>query len=237
MLLGQSLRIVLLGLISPSRVVIGSTRTALSVFALSVVLIVTSSLVAAYIEPAPVVMASRNAGNDAVSHTNAVGTDKDIEIDLSSPQRVFTMRLGVSIVRVMISTVLIVGLLQGMLRFLTDIPFTFTIALGAVSATSLLEVLRTVTYAVVHWLTDSVRWGLHLGVVVDPAQQPILHAWLQHLDPLIWWQYVAMAIIACVQQQLHPRYGLVIGTAVFAVAIIIIGGIALVGWLMQSQVA
>ncbi len=158
------------------------------------------------------------------------------DVDLSLPQRAFTAHLGVTLVRVVVSLLFMSALAYALTRFLTDQQFSFGIVLTAVSSTCLIDAIRIVVYAAAHVLTDSMRWGLHAGVFVDPSQHQFLFAWLHRIDLVTWWQYVVMAMVVCTSAGLHYRFGIVVGSVVFLITVILAGGFAFVGWLMQLAI-
>ncbi|MFZ9870593.1 MAG: hypothetical protein ACO3E0_05510, partial [Candidatus Kapaibacteriota bacterium] len=123
------------------------------------------------------------------------------------------------------------GLLWLLMRFLTNERVGYAMALGAVSATAGIEVVQTSLTTGLHLLTGSVRYGLHLGVVVSPAEHPYLFLWLQRLDVLTAWQYIAAAMVLSVWSGVHYRYGIVVGGLVFAVVQAVFGLLSLISWL------
>jgi hypothetical protein len=116
---------------------------------------------------------------------------------------------------------------------MTDAPVTFGMALTTVSATALIGVVDVAVSVLLHSVTSTLRVGLHLGVLVDPVDHPAVFSWLQRLSLMSLWQYLAIGIGLSTWGGLHRRFGIVTGGIVWVVVGAVMGGIALVTWVVN----
>jgi hypothetical protein len=228
--MAHAIRAVWLGLVAPSRVDLADAPSSIAVFAMAVLVLTVANTASTYIETSNSQLRTEAVmGSPSVANPPA----QSGQIDLTTPQRVFTANLGLALITTIVSLVLVALMLMFLHRFLTNQQSLFSTALAAVSATALIDLVRVLAYAVLHNSTGTMRWGLHAGVFVTPAQAPFLFAFLKRLDVVTWWQYVVMAMVLARNTGLHHRYGLVVGSVVFLAMLIAVGGFALVGWIVQ----
>lgn len=219
-----------MALVAPSKAVLASSRDCVATMAAAVIVLVTVQTVVSYAEATSPQLASEAERSALVNQIRA-GDSSQESVEIVNSERSFTAQLGT----VMITTIAGLGIAGLVLmlvgRFLTNEDISFTLAIGAVASSALIDVARLVLYLPLHLLGGSVRWGIHLGAFVSPEQHPFLFSWLAKVDPLLWWQYVVMAIVMSVNVKLHYRYGIVIGTVVYLLLLSAVGGFAFVGYL------
>jgi len=146
------------------------------------------------------------------------------QVDLSQPKRQFTAVLGGAVFTTIVSTLALAGLMVIIGRFLTDKPYRFGHAVIMVSSASSIVILRIVIETSLQLATHSLRWGPHLGIVVDPTASPYMFAALQRVDAFALWEYLVVAIGLVRSYGLHQRYGLVVGLIVWLVTVLAFGG-------------
>ena len=216
---------------SPEQLKDATTEVATAMFAVAILLVSAASTVAALIEEGnPVLVAQNNALTYSSSQPPAGGQPG---VDLSLPQRQITGVLGGALLVTIVSTIALAGVFWVLVRFMTDAPVTYGMALTTVSATALIGVLDIALSVVLHTSTSTIRAGLHLGVLVDPVEHPAMFSWLQRLSVVSLWQYLVIGIGLCTWGGLHRRFGIVTGSIVWGVVGLVMGGIALVTWVVN----
>lgn len=215
----------------PTVTSVQSRSNAVAVFALAVIVLTATQLVVSYCE------ASNSSITDQVRQSSIIEKLRDREHSAPTPdgavpnENVFTVQLGTALITTVIGLAVAALAFALLFPFLTNQPANYFTASGAVSAAALVGVIRTLLYLAIHLATGSLQWGLHAGVFVDIVQQPFLFTWLSKIDPLLWWEYVVMAMVLSNSVGLHYRYGLVIGSLVYTVMIIGVGSLALFGFI------
>lgn len=221
-----ALRALWQGLRDPRSVVLVSATTAVAIFAAAVLVVTLADTAAMFAETSSVALKT-----EAEALTIVVpGTESEDAVEMT-PGRRFTAAFGGALVLSTVSYAVLAGLLWLMMRFLTNERVGYAMALGAVSATAGVEALQTLLSTGIHLLTGSVRFGMHAGMVVSPAEYPHLFLWLQRLDVITFWQYVAAAMVLSVWSGLHYRYGVVVGGVVFVIVQAVMGVLSLMSWL------
>lgn len=171
--------------------------------------------------------------NMALTPTMEVGKE---HVDLSQPQRQFTAVLGGAVFVSSVSILVLSGLMMAIGRFLTDRPFRFGHAVIVTSSASSIVILRVIVETALQLSTHSVRWGPHAGIMVDPAASPHWFAALQRIDLFGLWEYIVVATGLVATQELHHRYGYVVGPVVWAVTIMLFGGATAIASLLAGSV-
>lgn len=229
MLIAASLRTLWLGLRFPSTATVASGRAALSVFAAAIMIVAATQTTVSYIEAGNEQLSSEARTSEIVQQLRSKNSTNG-GAEVTAPPNSFTAQLGTVLITTVIGMALLAAVLMVLTRFLTNQPVTYPLALAAVSASQLIEVARLLLYLPLHLLGGSVRYGMHAGVFVSPEQHPFLFSWLVKIDPILWWQYVVMAISISVSANLHYKYGFVVGSVVYACMLATVGGIALVAF-------
>lgn len=215
------------GLRDPRSVAAVSVTTAVAIFAAAVLVVTLVDTAMMFAETSSLALKT-----EAEALTIVVpGTESEAAVEMT-PVRRFTAAFGGALVLSTVSYAVLAGLLWLMMRFLTNERVGYAMALGAVSATAGIEVLQTLFATGLHLLTGSVRYGLHLGMAVSPADSPHLFLWLQRLDLFTAWHYVAAAMVVSTWSGLHYRYGIVVGGLVFVVVQVVFGVLSLISWLV-----
>lgn len=222
----SAFRALWVGLTAPSRFAERSADTAVAIFAAAVLVLSVVTTASTFLESSDAVLAGEMTLLGSIQQQAGADT-----VDLSSSQRQFTAMYGGALIRSIISIAVLAGAFYLLGRFLTDQPFTYSMSIGAVASTALIDVLQQLVYVPLHLLTHTSRYGLHAGIMVAPSQHPFLFAWLQRFDVVMWWQYVAIAMALGSLTGLHRNYGYVVGSVVFVVVQLIFGGFALVAWI------
>ncbi|MBU3740841.1 MAG: hypothetical protein FGM24_00995 [Candidatus Kapabacteria bacterium] len=145
-------------------------------------------------------------------------------VDLRQSGRQVTAILGGAVFTTSMSIIVLAGLMMVVGRFLTDQPYRYGHAIIVTSGASAIVMLRVVVETSLQLATHSVRWGPHLGIVVDPSASPYVFAALQRVDVFTLWEYVVIAIGLVRTQGLHDRFGYVIGLVVWLLMIILFSG-------------
>jgi hypothetical protein len=125
------------------------------------------------------------------------------------------------------------GLFLVLMRFMTDAPVTYGMAITSVSATALIQVIDLLMSTGAHMVFGTLRAGLHAGVTMDPASSPMLFTWLQQISLPSLWQYLAASVALATWGGLHARFGIVVGLVVWVISRLVHGGFTLVGWILS----
>lgn len=215
---------------SPEHIKDATTEVATAMFAVAVLLLSAASTLAALVEEGNPTLVAQS---QALTYSAGTPTGADQGVDLSLPQRQVTGVLGGALLVTIVSIVTLAGVFWVLIRFMTDAPVTYAMALTAVSATALIGVVDIAVAVALHSATSTLRAGLHLGVVVDPVEHPAMFSWLQRLSLGSLWQYLVIGIGLCTWGGLHRRFGIVTGGIVWGVVALVMGGIALVTWVVN----
>lgn len=215
---------------SPEQLKDATTEVATAMFAVAVLVLSAASTIAALIEEGNPALVAQSK---ALTYVTEPTADGQPGVDLSLPQRQVTGVLGGALLVTIVSTIALAGVFWVLVRFMTDAPVTYGMALIVVSSTALIGVLDIALSVVLHAATSTLRAGLHLGVVVDPIEHPAVFSWLQRLSLVSLWQYLVIGIGICTWGGLHRRFGVVTGSIVWVVVGLVMGGIALVTWVVN----
>jgi len=221
----------------PERIPDVRTATALSIFAVAVLLVTITSTAFQYLEAQDSELTKRS---EAIvtqlggSQQSAPAADG---IDLSSPQRAFTAILGTTLFREVVSIVVMAGVLLGLMRFMTNADLGFGAAISSVASTAFIQIIGGGVTTLFHLLTHDIRWGLHVGIFVEPTSSPFLFAFLQRADVTAMWQYVAAAVGMASWAGLDRRFGVIVGAVTWiTVLTVVFGGMSLLSWIMSTSV-
>lgn len=224
-------------IVCPERIPDVRTATALSVFAVAVLLVTMASTTFQYLEAQDAELSKQakvlggNLGAPPESSETAEG------IDISTPQRVFTAILGITLLREVVSIVVLAGVLLGLMRFMTNAELGFAAAVSSVASTAGIQILGGGITTLLHLITHDVRWGIHAGIFVEPTSSPFLFAFLQRADVASAWQYLAAAIGMASWAGLDRRYGVVVGVVAWLVILtVVFGGMTMLSWIMSTSV-
>lgn len=183
------------------------------------------------------VVATLNTQADArLSAEAALLTPKpegDNAVDLRQSGRHVTAILGGAVFTTSMSIIVLAGLMMVVGRFLTDKPYRYGHAVIVTSGASAIVILRVAIETGLQLATHSVRWGPHLGIVVDPATSPHMFAALQRVDVFTLWEYLVIAIGLVRTQGLHARFGYIVGLVVWLLMIILFGGATTVAYVLS----
>lgn len=215
---------------SPEQIKDATTEVATAMFAVAVLLLSAASTVAALVEEGnPALVAQSNA----LTYSAGKAPSGEAGVDLSLPQRQITGVLGGALLVTIVSSIALAGVFWVLVRFMTDAPVTYGMALTTVSATALIGVIDISVAALLHSVTSTLRAGLHLGAFVDPVEHPAMFSWLQRCSIGSLWQYLVIGIGLSTWGGLHRRFGIVTGAIVWLVVGLVMGGIALVTWVVN----
>lgn len=145
-----------------------------------------------------------------------------------------TSVLGFGIMQTLIGIVLLSLLIKGLAHFLTNSTATFGCVLSIVSVTLSITILTTIMNGSLHLLTGSLRWGIHMGIFVSPAEQPLLFGALQRIGLDMIWRCFAAAIGVTSYSGLHHRFGFVVGTIACVVVLTFFGILAAFGAILAA---
>lgn len=220
------------GLVDPKRVKQVSTDAATAVFAVAVLATaLTGTFCSLWEQGHPSLVA-----DSAVLSQQAMQTAPgSAEIDLSTPQRQFTGALGGTLIITIVSIAALAGLFMIMVRFLTNAGPTFSRAIIAVSSAALIVIVDTIVTSTLHVSLGTVRFGLHAGMFIQPTESPMLFTWLQLLSVGSIWRFIAIAVALVTWENLHWRYGIVVGLVVWTISRLAFGIMTLVGWVVGLQ--
>lgn len=215
------------GLVAPARVQEATSQTAAAVFALSVLLVAFISVLSAITEASDIQLVAESR---ILTQTSAITSKPDPGLDLSLQQRQFTAALGGALVVTIISSAALAVLFLVFMRFMTNAPVTFEMALVAVSSTGLIICLDLILSTAGHLIFHTAQVGLHAGAFVSLRDSPMLFTWLQRWSVFSLWQYLAIAVALSTWSGLHARYGLVVGIVVWMLTRLIVGALTFVSW-------
>ncbi|MEY3386625.1 MAG: hypothetical protein RIR53_1436 [Bacteroidota bacterium] len=220
------------GLIDPKRVKQVPTDAAAAVFAVAVLAIALAGTFCSLWEQGNPGLVAESAVLSQQTVPSAVGVTG---LDLSTPQRQFTGALGGTLIVTIVSVATLAGLFMIMVRFLTDVAPTYSRSIIAASSVALITIIDNGVATALHLLSGTVRTGLHAGVFIQPTESPMLFTWLQLISLESIWRYLAIAVALVTWENLHWRYGLVVGFIVWVVSRLAFGIMALVGWVVGLQ--
>ncbi len=215
---------------SPEAIQQATTEVATAMFAVAVLVLSAASTTATLIEEGNPVLVAQSR---ALTYSSGGQTPETPELDLSLPQRQITGVLGGALLVTIISSITLAGVFWVLVRFMTDAPVTYAMALTTVSATALIGVIDTAMSVILHSTASTLRAGLHLGVLVDPVGHPAMFSWLQRLSVVSRWQYLVIGIGLCTWGGLHRRFGIVTGGVVWLIVGLVMGALALVTWVVN----
>lgn len=210
------LRAMVLAVRAPWRLAAYADRRAATFFAVAVLAVTSVKVVAS-------VYTRADPWLQAESELLTPAPKGDGQVDLSQPKRQFTAYLGGAVFTTIVSTLALAGLMMVVGRFLTDKPYSFGHAVIIVSSASSIAILGTIIETSLQLATHSMRWGPHLGIIVEPGSSPYMFAALQRVDAFALWEYlvVGMGLVRC--YGLHHRYGLVVGLVVWLTTVLAFG--------------
>ncbi len=214
---------------SPEAIQEATTEVATAMFAVAVLVLSAASTIATLIEEGNPVLVAQSR---ALTYSSGA-TPASPDLDLSLPQRQITGVLGGALLVTIISSITLAGVFWVLVRFMTDAPVTYAMALTTVSATALIGVIDTAVSVIFHSTASTLRAGLHLGVFVDPVGHPAMFSWLQRLSVVSLWQYLVVGIGLCTWGGLHRRFGIVTGGIVWLIVGTVMGALALVTWVVN----
>lgn len=156
-------------------------------------------------------------------------------VPLDTPARQFTALLGTNLLIFVIGIGVSAAVFMLFARFLTNEDYSFRMALLCVSAGTSIAILGTVTASAIHVATHSMRYGINLGMAVDPLSSPFLFLWLQRIDAFTLWQAVATGVGLTTWVGLDRKYGYVVGAAVWITVLLTFYGItSIVLWILAQ---
>lgn len=218
---------ILHGVYAPSRIREVTKDAAMAVFAIAVVVIsLTSTLVALDEQNDPILSAEAAS----LLPTAAKEQNPTKVVDLSAPKRQFTVALGGALQKTIIPDVAAAFMFMIIGRFLTNGNIGYLQSLAAFSATALIEVLGILVSYLFHRAFHTIHFGLHAGVFIDIHTHPLWFVWLQNLDVFSLWQFLAAGIGIVVWNDLHWKYGIVVGGTVWFVSRLVLGSFSLMAW-------
>lgn len=218
------------GIVAPTRVQDATTQTAAAIFAVAVLLVGAMSTWSALTEGSDPRLVEESR---VLSQSRLMAPASKGDVDLALPQRHFTAALGGALMVTIFTIAGLAGLFLFLMRFLTNAPATYSQAIVAVSATGLIICLDLFVTTIVHVLFHTSQAGLHAGVFVSPLDSPMVFTWLQLCSVFSLWQYLAIAVALSAWNGLHRNYGYVIGTLVWFITRLILGGLTFVGWIVS----
>ena len=219
------------GVRAPSRIQEVTTEAAMAVFAIAVFLVAFANTWSAIIEQGNPALVAESAR--LLPTATLPGGSSVPNVDLSLPQRQFTQVLGGALQKTIVPYVVMALAAMIFLRFAANAQVGFLQCLAAVSATALIDVLGIVVSTGMHLGFETTRAGLHAGVFLDPIRHPMWFLWLQSFSVATLWQFLAACIGLVTWTGLHWRYGVVIGGVVWITTRVILGGFALLAWIVS----
>jgi hypothetical protein len=227
-----AMRSIWFGLVDPRRIRQTPTEAAAAVFAVAVLAVsVTGTLCTLWEQSIP----SLVLDSAILSQQAPAATGSAEGVDLSLPQRQFTGALGGTLIITIVSYAALAGVFMILVRFLTNSVVSYSKAIIATSSLALVSILDSFIATGLHVATGSIQIGLHAGVGLPPSESPMLFTWLQLISLESVWRYLAIAVALVNWQELHWRYGIVVGLVVWGVTRAIFGLMALVGWIVGLQ--
>lgn len=155
------------------------------------------------------------------------------ELEMPAEHQLFTARFGGALMSAIVSTLGLSGLLLVLVRFMTDVRVGFRDCVKAVSAAAGINIIGTVVSTVLQLTFQSVQAGPHLGWLVSLESSTYLAAWLQRVNGVGLWEYVAAAVGLVVSQGLHARFGYVVGATAWVVSLIVFAGYSVLAWVVS----
>ena len=226
-------RALLQGIRDPRTVKRPTATTAVAIFAAAVMALTLASTITVYVEHSNAALRAETEQLDALG-PQQLGEGASVDTDAANHQ--FTAVLGGALIRSVVTMAAMALMFFALTRFLTNAAVPYSRAIGAVSATAGIEVLRSLISILPHMLFETSRAGIHLGVFIPPLDHPYLFLWLQRVDLFNVWHYVAAAMVLVTWSDLHYRYGWIVGIVVFLVVQILMGGLTLVAWILAQGV-
>lgn len=227
-------RVLWFALVAPTRIPKFTSEAVMATFAVAVLIVsLVSASAALYEESNPALnVETASLIPQALTWESSVeGND----IDLSPSSRRFTASFGGALMVTIISSLALAGLFMFLTRFLTDAPVGFMLCLAGVSASGLIQVVDVASSTAIHSMFDTIQAGLNAGVFVSPTEKPLLFSWLQRFSIGSLWQYIVIAIAIVSWGGLHARFGIVVGAIVWILTRLLLGGFALVGWIVSHR--
>lgn len=224
----KALKALIDGVIAPQRIQNVTIEAAMAVFAMAVFLVAMANTWSAITEQANPALVAESA-----RLLPSAEATKDAAIDLSLPQRQFTQVLGGALQKTIVPYVAMALVAMFVLRFSANAQIGFLQTLAAVSATALIDVLGIVVSTLLHLGFETTRSGLHAGVFLDPVSHPMWFLWLQSFSLFTLWQIMAACVGLITWAGLHWRYGIVTGGIVWLVTRLVLGGFALMAWVVS----
>ncbi len=220
------------GLVAPQRIREATEESAVAIFAAAVLVLSLASTAAAFIEEGN---ADLRAESAVLSQYGMVSSDEEL-VDLSSAGRQFTAVFGGALMISVGKIVVLAGIFLLFMRFMTNAPVGYRMALAAVGATISIDFVRMAFTVPLHLITNTAQVGPYLGLLASPTEAPFMFTWLQRLDLFSIWQYFAIGVALAVWNGLHYRYGFVVGGIVFAVVQVLFAGASIVAWMLSLSV-
>jgi hypothetical protein len=227
-----ALKSLVFAVVNPTRLHETQAASATAVFAVAVLLLTSAETGLAYLQAADPRLEMENAS--ITLPLQQIGQDKQ-SVAMSNEMHQFTAIMGSALLKTFLSLIMVSALALGVARFLTDKQYSVSIAIICVSAATGIDLLRFLVETPLHLILHTVRFGLHLGVFVDPAQYPLLFSWLQRLDVFGLWYYVALSIGITTSEGLHRKFGIVVGVILFGIVQIVFAGLTLIAWIMSRS--
>ncbi|MBI2794984.1 MAG: hypothetical protein HYX66_10095 [Ignavibacteria bacterium] len=227
-----ALKSLVFAVVNPARLHEAQAASATAVFAVAVLLLTTAETGLAYLHAADPKLETESVRISLPMQPP--GQEKE-SVALSNEKRQFTAIMGGALLKTFLSLIMLSALALGVARFLTDKQYSVSIAIICVSAATGIDLVRFLVETPLHITLHTVRFGLHLGVFVDPSQNPLLFSWLQRLDVFGLWYYVALSIGITTSEGLHRRFGIVVGVILFGIVQIVFAGLTLIAWLMSGS--
>lgn len=233
MLLYAALKALVQAILNPARLHETQAGFAPAVFAVAVLLLTSAETGVAYLYAADPRLTTESMM--ITLPLQQVGPEKQ-SVALSGENSQFTAIMGAALLKSFLSVIVLSALVLGVARFLTDKQYSVSMAIICVSAASGIDLLRLLVETPPHIILQTVRFGLHPGVFIDPVQHPLLFSWLQRLDVFSLWYYVALSIGMTTWEGLHNKYGIVVGVILFAIVQTVFAGLTLIAWIMSGKV-
>lgn len=227
-----AMRSIWFGLVDPRRIRQTPTEAAAAVFAVAVLAVSLVGTLCTLWEQGSASLVRESA---ILSQQTPAATGAAEGIDLSLPQRQFTGALGGTLIITIVSYAALAGVFMILVRFLTDCAVSYSKAIIATSSLALVSMLDSFIATALHVVTGTIKIGVHAGVWLQPSESPMLFTWLQLISLESVWRYLAIAVALITWENLHWRYGIVVGLVVWGVTRAIFGLMALVGWIVGLQ--
>jgi hypothetical protein len=209
----------------PERVLLDTELRVLAMFAVAMLVVVTVNTITAMI-------AQQQTGlTEQLQNVLPKTADNP---DQPLLNRAFTAHLGGALMVSMGSTVALAALLMILVRFMLDVPSTFSQALIAASAAAGIGALGTCILVLAQVSFGTIQAGPHLGWLVSPQESPQLFAWLQRVNVFTAWEHIAAASALVAVQGYHTKYGVVVGVTSWVVTLVVFAGLAMLAWILAG---